>query len=235
MRRCQLSEGCEEETCRHYFKEHRYISVLFREKRLVFTVRLNWIPKGAGATSGVRREIVHGYGRAKGAEQRSGLHRGREHVPVTEPPIPSPGFTPPGRPAGPQNHQLFYRQHPSAGLRVPKGAELPEPDAGPREREPAGWRQAAAPRQPVPGLELQQRQQLVVALVVHVLVAFVQAELVETGRRGEQRDGQIRRQPVVDYGCERQQRKHRGHLGEPAAAVARLGLLYTVLGPALIW
>lgn len=117
---------------------------------------------------------------------------------------------------------------------MPKGAELPEPDAGPREREPAGWRQAAAPRQPVPGLELQQWQQLVVALVVHVLVAFVQAEYVETGRRGEQHR-QIRRQPVVDCGCERQQRKHRGHLGEPAAAVARLGLLYPLLGPALIW
>lgn len=182
---------------------------------------------------------VASYGRAKGAQQRPGLDRGGEHVPVPEPAIPSCDFTPPGRPAGPQNHELFHRQHPPAGLRLQKGAELPraEPDAGQRKREPAGS-EAAAHRQPLPGLQLQQRQHRVVALllVVHVLLALVQAELVQTKRRGEQRDGQIRRQPLGNYGCEWQQWRlsARGE-GQPAAAVARLGLLYALLGPALIW
>lgn len=212
-------------------------------------VRLNWIPKGGGRASNKwslarRGPTFPSYGRAKGAQQRPGLDRGGEHVPVAEPPIPSHDFTPPGRAAGPQNHELFHRQHPPAGLRLQEGAELPrpEPDAGQGEREPAGS-EAAARRQPLPGLQLQQRQHLVVALllfllvvVVHVLVAFVQAELVETGRSGEQRDWQIRRQPLVNYGYEWQQwRLSAHHERKPADVVARLGLLYTVLGPAVIW
>lgn len=185
---------------------------------------------------------VTSYGRAEGAQQWPGLDRGGEHVPVAKPAVPSHDFTPPGRPAGPQNHELFHRQHPPAGLWLQEGAELPrpEPDTGQRKRQSAG-REAAARRQPLPGLELQQRQHLVVALllvllVVHVLLALFQAELVETGRTGEQRDWQIRRQPLVNYGYERRQwRICAHHEGEPAAVVARLGLLYTLLGPALIW
>lgn len=134
---------------------------------------------------------VTSYGRAEGAQQRPGHNRGGEHVPVAEPAIPCYDFTPPGSPASPQNHELFHRQHPPAGLRLQKRAELPrpEPDVGSGKREPAG-REAATHRQPVPGLQLQQRQQLVVAflVVVHVLFPLFQAELVEAVRIDEQRD-----------------------------------------------
>lgn len=216
--------------------------------------RLNWISSGSASNKwSLTRErptflTVTCHGRAKGAQRRPGLDRGGEHVPVAEPPVPSHDPTAPGRPAGAQNHELFHRQHPPAGLWLQEGAELPraEPDAGQREREPAGSEAAAAAarRQPVLGLQLQQRQHLVVALVlvlvvvvvVHVVVAVVQAELVEAKRAGEQRDGQIRRQPLVDRGYERRQwRLPARNEGKPAAAVARLGLLYPLLGPALIW
>ena len=212
----------------------------------MYADRINWIPKRGGSASnkwnlawrGRDFLTITSYGRAQGAQQRSGLDRGREHVPVAEPPIACHDFTPPGRPAGPQNHELFHRQHPPAGLRLQEGAELPrpEPDAGPGERQPAGS-EAAAHRQPLPGLQLQQRQHLVVALlvVVHVLVALVQAELVEARRSSEQRDWQILGQPVVNYYEWQQRRVSAFNEGEPAALVARLGLLYTVLGPTLIW
>ena len=153
------------------------------------------------------------HGRAEGAEQRPGLHRGGEPVPVAQPAVPAADAPAPGGPAGPQNHQLFHRQHPAAGLRQQEGAGLPQPDPGPREREPAGRGEAAgAHRQPVPGLELQQRQHLVVAvlLVLHVLVALVQAELVEAGRAGGHRHREIRGQPLVYCGCEQRQRSGRG-------------------------
>lgn len=193
--------------------------------------------------SGVERlrflTITSCYGRAQGAQQRPGLDRGREHIPVAEPPIPCHDPAPSGRAAGPQNHELFHRQHPPAGLRLQEGAELPraEPDAGQGERESAGS-EAAARRQPLHGLQLQQRQRLVLALLVllHVFVARVQAELVKAGRSCQQRGRQICWQSVVDNGYEqRQWRLSGGNEGEPAAALARLGLLYALLGPALIW
>lgn len=202
--------------------------------------RLNWIPKRGGSNKwslawrGRHFCPITSHGRAQGARQRPGFHRGREHVAVAEPPLPCHDSAPPGGPAGAQNHELFHRQHPPTGLRLQEGAGLPQPDGGQRERQPAGGE--AARRQPLPGLELQQRQHLVVARLVVVLVAVVQAELGEAGRGGGRRDWQICGQPVFYYGCERQQRSvSADNEGEPAAAVARLGLLHSVLGPAVIW